>query len=574
MRKLLLMVSMLAVLWAGAQSPVDRIEYFFNTDPGYGNGLAANFTPANNISNLNFSPDISGLAGGLNRLFARSRSSNGLWSQAANQLFFKLTPANVNGSASINRIEYFFNTDPGFGAATAVSFSASANIADLIFTPDLGGLPTGINILQVRSRDANGKWSVVASQVIYKLLPAAASTITRVEYFFNADPGTGSGNAVPLTAGTDISNLAFTPDISGLPQGINRLYVRSLDANGKWSLTASQGFYKLLPKAAAAPISRLEYFIDNDPGFGNAVPVVFYKADSIPDLSFPVNISGLNTGEHFLYVRSRDSSGKWSLAGIDTIQINSAVAAAAIIVNSLLLNPDGTPLEGFTQRISTIAALCAGNEIRMAFDPSGTYNTGNIFTIQLSNASGNFSSPINIGQVNSVKGAATLSRLPRHLPSGTGYKIRVVSSNPLIIGDPSPDEITINDLNLGEDTTVYLSCIGEVTSLLLLYNTTGLTSSWNTAVPAATGPGLYRLISNDANNCPDTAMAEIKLEVATWSGNASSDWHNASNWNINKVPGLMTHVIIPTTSSNPCIISALDANAASVQVRPGGMVGK
>lgn len=575
MHKLFLIVPMLAVMWAGAQTPIDRIEYFFNTDPGFGQATAASFTSASNITDLNFSPDISSLGAGINRLHVRSRSSNGLWSQTGSQIFFKLVPADANPLATINRIEYFFNTDPGFGQATTVSFTSATSISNLGFAPDISSLPAGINRLFIRSKDGNGKWSQVANQVFFKLVPANAippANIVAIEYFFNTDPGAGLAAAAALSPGADIANFIFTPDISNLPQGINRFYVRSKDATGKWSHVANQVFYKLLPKDASAPISRMEYFINTDPGIGNAVPVVFYKADSLPDLSFPVNISGLSVGQHFLYLRSSDTLGKWSLTAIDTIQINTAVAQSAIIVNSLLLNPEGSSLSGFTQRITSTATLCAGNEIRMAFDPGGTYNAGNIFTVQLSDASGAFGSPTNIGEVNSVKGAATICRLPRHLPPGINYKIRVVSSNPVVVGDPTTDNITINDINIGPDITTYLSCPGTTVSLLPLYNTTDLSALWNTAVPAVAAVGNYMLIVNDEKNCPDTALVEVKLEVATWVGAINNNWHNPTNWNINKVPGLLTHVIVPAGTANNCTISDADGEAASVQARTGAVI--
>lgn len=107
-------------------------------------------------------------------------------------------------------------------------------------------LPAGINFLHVRSRYANGKWSQLASQLFFKVLPANTNgdaAITRVEYFFNSDPGFGAGVSVPIIDIADVSNLAFTPDQDTLQEDINRLYVRSMDANGKWSQLATQGLF-------------------------------------------------------------------------------------------------------------------------------------------------------------------------------------------------------------------------------------------------------------------------------------------------------------------------------------------
>jgi hypothetical protein len=123
--------------------------------------------------------------------------------------------------------------------------------------------------------------------------------------------------------------------------------------------------------------------------------------------------------------------------------------------------------------------------------------------------------------------------------------------------------------NLGPDTLLYHNCYLETTNLLPLYNTTGLTAAWNTATPTLAAPGLYRLVVNNAGGCRDTAFANIKLEVATWTGTISNNWHTAGNWNINKVPTSLTHVIINSGTPNNCVISTANATAASVQLRNG-----
>ena len=110
MRKQLFVCLLFSFLCGHAQPSLDRIEYFFNTDPGLGSGTVVSFTAAGNVSELNFSPDISSLGAGIHHLYVRSRSSNGLWSQTGSQIFFKVLPPNVNGDADINRVEYFFNT--------------------------------------------------------------------------------------------------------------------------------------------------------------------------------------------------------------------------------------------------------------------------------------------------------------------------------------------------------------------------------------------------------------------------------------------------------------------------------
>jgi len=133
-----------------------------------------------------------------------------------------------------------------------------------------------------------------------------------------------------------------------------------------------------------------------------------------------------------------------------------------------------------------------------------------------------------------------------------------------VINNPKP--------SIGADTTIYHVCAGETSSLVPLYNTTGLTALWNTNNLTGAPPGNYRLIVSNNFGCTDTAFALVILETATWKGTASNNWHTPGNWNINKVPTLQTHVIIAAGTPNICSISTADAEAASLQVRPGAVL--
>ena len=88
--------------------------------------------------------------------------------------------------------------------------------------------------------------------------------------------------------------------------------------------------------------------------------------------------------------------------------------------------------------------------------------------------------------------------------------------------------------------------------------------------PTSVPPGTYRLIATNTAGCKDTAFATIILEVATWTGTVSTDWNNAANWNIGKVPSSRTHVIVPSGTPFACTVSTTtNAASASIQVRNG-----
>ncbi|MBI5325050.1 MAG: T9SS type A sorting domain-containing protein [Ignavibacteriae bacterium] len=90
--------------------------------------------------------------------------------------------------------------------------------------------------------------------------------------------------------------------------------------------------------------------------------------------------------------------------------------------------------------------LCAGSTVMVPYTLTGTFNPGNTFTAQLSNSSGNFSLPTPIGSVTSTSSGTITCTIPPSIIPGTGFRIRVVGSNPSTIGTDNGSNISINQL--------------------------------------------------------------------------------------------------------------------------------
>lgn len=76
------------------------------------------------------------------------------------------------------------------------------------------------------------------------------------------------------------------------------------------------------------------------------------------------------------------------------------------------------------------------------------FNNGNVFTAQLSDANGSFANPITIGTRADDDGGTIDVSLPANLPSGTGYRVRVISSDPATVGPDNGNDITIQSVDL------------------------------------------------------------------------------------------------------------------------------
>jgi hypothetical protein len=156
---------------------------------------------------------------------------------------------------------------------------------------------------------------LITMLLIARLFPVLGQNMEVIEYFFDNDPGYGSGISIPITSASNISNLSFNVDISNLNTGLHILYVRSKNSVGEWSLTNQSHFYKY-PSPYIESLNNItdaEYFIDTDPGFGLATSLPLTQGVTIYSLPFIVSTSGLSVGLHTLYVRTKGNNGLWSL---------------------------------------------------------------------------------------------------------------------------------------------------------------------------------------------------------------------------------------------------------------------
>jgi hypothetical protein len=215
---------------------------------------------------------------------------------------------------NIDRAEYFIDSDPGLGNGTAITVSVPAPDVTLNFGVDLGSVSSGFHTLYVRGRDDNGTWSIGHAHAFFKTYGSAPAleNIVAMEYFVDSDPGLGSGTPVVVSPqGTDIQET-FTVNIDALSSGFHTLYVRAQDNKGRWSSLNAHAFFKTYSAPGALQnIVQLEYFIDNDPGFGGGTNLPITPSTDVTK-NFVVDLGPFASGFHTLYIRGKDAAGRWN----------------------------------------------------------------------------------------------------------------------------------------------------------------------------------------------------------------------------------------------------------------------
>ena len=232
---------------------ITKAEYFIDAEPGLGNGVDIPVaTPGTDVSGLGFIVNLTPLTNGFHRLSTRTRDANGLWSLTNTRSFYYQNAATSTTPplANIIKAEYFIDAEPGLGNGVDIPVATpGTDVSGLAFVVNLAPLTNGFHRLSTRTRDANGLWSLTNTRSFYYLpasaIPGPPANITRVEYYFDTDPGFGSATNVPIaTLAPDVANVGYAADLSVLSDGAHRLFLRSRDADGKWSLVSNTAFTK------------------------------------------------------------------------------------------------------------------------------------------------------------------------------------------------------------------------------------------------------------------------------------------------------------------------------------------
>lgn len=214
----------------------------------------------------------------------------------------------------IEYAEYFIDTDPGYGAATPITVTATGTDVSLDFSANMASVSEGMHYLVIRARDDLGRWSQGANRVFYRVptMNISEANIAQAEYFIDTDPGFGNAIPIPVSTPGDELTLTLSPDIQALSQGMHFIHFRARDASGRWGSGANSIFVLVkMPSTGEANIQNVEYFIDIDPGFGLGTPVTLPSAGSDLTIDFSVSMTGLAEGNHVLYIRAQNALDKW-----------------------------------------------------------------------------------------------------------------------------------------------------------------------------------------------------------------------------------------------------------------------
>ncbi len=359
---------MLDAARATAQS-IDSAEYFFDVDPGAGNGNALS-VPTGDTINDTVTVNTTGLSPGFHYLFIRVKDTNNTWSLYESRIVH-VYDTTLATSASIDSAEYFFNTDPGADSAIVAVISPGDSILDTVLIPT-AGLSLGFHHVYARVKDTANAWSHYEGMnfYLYDTVPAASilsPPIEAAEYFYDTDPGTGNGIAFSGFSPADTIQATDTLATAPLTAGTHYVFLRVRDTMNVWSLYDWQSFT-----------------------ICNFVPVPDFTSDtvclnsvtSLTDLT-----SGLDTTANYTYDWDFDNNGTsddttrgntthtFAASGTHTVAlwVNNTNGCVDTVWKTVYV--DSLPLPSFVLPIDT---FCQGDSLPLTGgNPPGGYYSGN-----------------------------------------------------------------------------------------------------------------------------------------------------------------------------------------------------
>ena len=143
--------------WSGLSfaQTIQKVEYFIDTDPGFGSGINVPITGGSTVT-ANLSIPLSlGLPSGFHKFYIRARNSNGIWSMVNAQNFFKTN--DLPTIQNIVKLEYFIDTDAGFGQGINIPITANTTVNQGLNIPLPADLLNGFHKFFIRAKDDSGK---------------------------------------------------------------------------------------------------------------------------------------------------------------------------------------------------------------------------------------------------------------------------------------------------------------------------------------------------------------------------------------------------------------------------------
>lgn len=270
-------------------------------------------------------------------------------------------------------------------------------------------------------------------------------------------------------------------------------------------------------------------------------------------LASTLNITGGNIGTSSnpigigKYLNGGGAYPYWFNGAIDDLRIYDRVLSNSEISQFCGLFTQALPKVSITTP-NIKSSFCLGESFTLHYTVTSAFSSGNTFTAQLSDASGNFTNPLNVGSINATGAGTITCTIPTSIVPGNGYRVRIVASNPIDTSADNGFNLTIHASPTITTNTNSPVCIGDTLWLNATVTPSTTAISWtgpngftdtakNIVFPSATGSHSGRYIVTASNsNCTNTDTIEVSVESLNIDLGSDTVLCNGKNFTI--TPGI------------------------------------
>jgi hypothetical protein len=348
----------------------------------------------------------------------------------------------LSGSA-----DYTLNSPP---ATPLTIVAGGSQVININFNPTAGGTIAGV--LTIGSNDSDEGTCLV------NLTGVGIAAVPCSDLFFSEYIEGSSNNKFleiynPTNTSVNLNNYRILIYGNGSPTATTTINLAGTLAPGAVFIVANSGYSTTLYSGSVNLSTGSLNFNGND-----AVELFKISTSSSSDIIGRIG---------------QDPGAAWTGGGLSTENrtlIRNATVTMGVLINpssgfpSLATEWTGLAQDNVTNLGTHNASSCISNNLTISalsslnysvscttndagsidYSYSGTFNSGNTLTLQLSDPFGNFASPTTIFTTTTTTTSGTINfTIPVGTTAGTGYRIRLISSNPSIITANNGSNITI-----------------------------------------------------------------------------------------------------------------------------------
>ncbi|HHW59647.1 MAG: T9SS type A sorting domain-containing protein [Bacteroidales bacterium] len=251
-------------------------------------------------------------------------------------LLFLAMSQSIYAQQTIVEYEYWFNDDFNNRTITAITPVSQYHLDTMI---SVSTLPNGINVINFRAKDSQGKYSVITSQLFYKkeLTDSDTNHLLSYEYWFDDD--FQNKTVVDISPAEQTTVLAQL-DVSTMSNGMHLFNFRAKDERGYYSSIAYQFFFKkTVTSSDTNYIVSYKYWYDDD--YNNLIYVDLPTPTKQLNLIDNLDMTRIPKGIHTINFQFKDDANFWSVISTDTIE-KISLPIADYTYEVLLSNCDST----------------------------------------------------------------------------------------------------------------------------------------------------------------------------------------------------------------------------------------